>query len=564
MWENVGFVVAAAVLVYCVVHAFDPPRLNWGDSASDYNAMTAGRNFAKYGFWNLKFTPHVMDPALMTVADSALMYVHYPQLPDVMNGTLRVLGFSDLVQFRFVALCFSFGALFFIYRLIREYYSRQTAQIALGLWVINPLWIQHADYLHHAPYAAFFSGACLYALARYLKHEHRLWQLGLSGLCMMGVFFASYDAWIFIPLVAAFITFGHYGGIRWPAIRVLTILASFAVAALGIKWTTNMWALGGFDAFVRDLRFQFVERATNKAVKVAYHRGIWPTFLGRVERNFSLLLLPIAAFWALFPFFKSRIANYLPSFSAIRANPTWLLAAALPFLCIFTELWVGQYYPALLIVPFYAVACAVFVTTLTQSTTRWAKPLGATIVAALALNSIQENLAFDKAFFDRREIASLKATLDKVSKPGQQILVDHVFDAAYRYYFDRNTVALILNPPEHYPGALVYYTDPSRPRVAPPTGAIFVHHKQLPDQLFDKGYYYILGRQGFWAPWGNPLRYREEIDGFITRRDSQLVAQVARIGEKVEETDFYSVWRIPPGRAAMMREAETPAPAPRN
>ncbi|MGH9888307.1 MAG: ArnT family glycosyltransferase, partial [bacterium] len=398
VWANIGFVAVAAVLVYCVVHAFDPPRLNWGDSASDYNAMTAGRNFVKYGFWNLKLTPHVMDPALMTEADRVLIYTHYPQLPDVMNGVLRVFGLTDLVQFRFVALLFSFGGLFFAYRLVSEYWTRQAAQIAIALWVMTPLWLQHADYLHHAPYAAFFGGACLYNLVRYLRHGERAINLALSGLCMVIVFFASYDAWIFIPVLTAIITFGHYG-IRLPAIRVLSILAACAVAALALKWTTNAWALGGFSAFVQDLRFQFVERATNTAVKVAYQRGVWPTFFGRIERNFSLLLLPIAAFWALLPLVRRRVADRFPALANVRANPTWLLVAALPFLVIFTELWVGQYYPALLVVPFYAVACGVLIAALMESSVRWAKLVAAAIVAALALNSLQENAAFDKAFF---------------------------------------------------------------------------------------------------------------------------------------------------------------------
>ncbi len=38
-WHHIGFVCVAVVLLYCIVHAFDPPRVNWGDSNSDYNVM---------------------------------------------------------------------------------------------------------------------------------------------------------------------------------------------------------------------------------------------------------------------------------------------------------------------------------------------------------------------------------------------------------------------------------------------------------------------------------------------------------------------------------------------
>ena len=557
-WANVGFICVAVMLVYCVVHAFDPPRLNWGDSASDYNVMTSGRNFAQYGFLKLRLTPIVLDAGYMSPSDSALVYTHYPQLPDLMNGVERVVfGFTDLVQFRFVALAFSFGSLFFIYQLVCAFWSRRAAQIALGLWVINPLWIQHADYLHHAPYAAFFGFGSLYFLARYLR-ESRAWLLAAGGLFMFLVFMASYDFWIFVPLLAAAIVVARDRRVTLGGVRTLSILAACAVAALAFKWGTNAWALGGVAGFLHDLRFQLTERATKNAVRVAYTHAIWPTLIGRVDRSFSLLLFPIAAFWALLPVLRRRF----PALAARPiANPIVLLVAALPFLMLFTELWVGQYYPALLVVPFYAVACAVLVTMAVESTTRHWRLVGFVLVAALATNSISENVRFKKAFLPRGEIASLQKELDAVAQPKQHVLVDHVFDAAYRYYFHRNTVALILNPPEHYPDALKYYTDAKRPVVAPPTGAVFIQDKHLADELYDKGYYYILGRQGLWGPWGNPERYRDELDQYITKRDSELVAAVAGAGgQKVQETDSYVVWRIMPHAPDVAATAATAGP----
>jgi hypothetical protein len=79
---------AVVVFVYCAIHAFDPPRLNWGDPGSDYNVMTAGRNFQQYGFLKLHLTPHLLDAASMTPADRALIYAP-PQLPDLVTASAR-------------------------------------------------------------------------------------------------------------------------------------------------------------------------------------------------------------------------------------------------------------------------------------------------------------------------------------------------------------------------------------------------------------------------------------------------------------------------------------------
>jgi len=545
--RNLGFLCIAGVLLYCVIHAFDPPRLNWGDSASDYNAMTAGRNFQKYGFLALKLTPHVLDPAVMTTADSALIYTHYPQLPDVMNGVLRTaFGMTDLVQFRFVALLFSFSALIFVYRLIAMYWSRDVAQIALGLWVVNPLWIQHADYLHHLPYASFFGFGSLYFLATYLGGGGKRRDLALSGVFMFFVFLASYDFWIFTPLLAALITFGHTRRVSAHAARTLGVLAICAVCALFCKWGTNAWVLGGLSAFVHDMRFQLVERATNKAVKVHYADGVWPTAYGRIERFFSLLLFPVLLFWLTLPALRRRWQKIMPGLEHGVVNPILILFAALPFLAVFTELWIGQYYPTLLVLPFYAIGSAALAVLLARSGRIWPTRIGILIVGVLFANSFAENLSFDKAYFDRSAIASLGANLDTLAEPGQQILTDHVFDAAYRYYFSHNTVALFLNPPARYEPMIRYYADPRLPRVAPARGALFVHHKHLTDELYDKGYYYILGRAGLWGPWGNPEEYRSELDTFIAARDSELLARVAEHGDKIVDTKFYEIWRLRP------------------
>ena len=49
-----------------------------------------------------------------------------------------------------------------------------------------------------------------------------------------------------------------------------------------------------------------------------------------------------------------------------------------------------------------------------------------------------------------------------------------------------------------------------------------------------------------WELWGNPRKNRKLIDGIIRERDSTLMSNVAKMGEKLYDNDFYTLWRIKP------------------
>jgi Dolichyl-phosphate-mannose-protein mannosyltransferase len=558
-WRNVGFICVAFVLVYCVVHAFDPPRLNWGDSGSDYNVMIAGRNFQRYGFLTLRLTPHLLDPAVMGSSTASRVYTHYPQLPDVMNGVYRtVFHLSELSQFRLVALCFSFLALFFIYSLVDRYWGRQTAQISLALWIVNPLWIQHADHLHAVPYGAFFGYGSAYFLARYLAEDRHRWLLAASGVFLFFVFLSSYDYWPFAPALLVLVALERHRRPTWPAVRVLSVLAMFAVAAVLAKFATNAWALGGLEAFANDLRFQFFERTRNPTMGIHLGQGVGVTLIGRVERFYTLLLFPMIVVWLARPFAVRRWPA-LTRLAPGAVNPLWLLAAGLPFLCLFVELWVGQYYPALLLMPFYAVSSALLILAASSVPQRWGVLVAGVLFGALAINSLAENVAFKKTTFSWESIRLLRAELDTAAEPGQYLLTNNVSDFLYSYYFNHPTVDLVLDPPTSFDTAIAYYSDPRRNRVAPVRGALFIQHKHLPDELFDKGFYVILARAGLWKEWANPERYHSALDAFVNERDSLLVAAAARRGHKVLDTDDFAVWRLLPS-AAPLESAGPSAP----
>jgi hypothetical protein len=556
-WRNIGLIATGVVLVYCVVRAFDPPRLNWGDPNTDYNVMIAGRNFATHGFLNLRLTPNLLDRSVMTSADSDMVYTHYPQLADVMNGALRtVFGMTDFVQFRFVALALSFGAMWFVYRLISTYWSRQTGQIAIALWVTNPLWIQHADYLHHRPYGAFFGFGSVYFLTRSFSGGHRGAHFFTAGVFLFLTYLSSYNYWIFTPLLLAAVTVGQCRGVlSKPVVRTLGTLAVFAVLAILCKIATNIWALNGVAAFLRDLRYQYLLRATNSVAVTNYRPGIWPVFEGRVERFFTLSLFAVALFWAVFPLIKRRWGGTSSALRQVAVNPIVLLVAALPFLLIFTEMLVHQYYPMLLLLPFYAIGCAAIITLL-EAGAPLLRFVGRAYFAALLATSLFETASFKLAFFDEQAIRSLRAQLDARLPVGRHVLVNYGLDAAYRYHFDRRIADPLINrPPFRIEAAIAYFSEPGQSPFNDPNGAILVQHKHLTDEMFDKGYGWILARSGLWDALANPPRYHRFIDSLIVERDSAITAEATRHGDRLYENDFFVLWRI---RLAVPRPAPRP------
>ncbi len=411
------------VFIYCVIHAFDPPRLNWGDSCSDYNVMTAGRNFQKYGFFKMHLTPVLLDAASMTQADSGFIYTHYPQLPDLMNGVERtVFGLSELAQFRLVALALLVRRALLHLRALAVYWSRRNRRMRAGSLGVNPLWIQHADYLHHSPLAFFFGAGSVYFLSRYFRADGQpVRYAALSGVFLFLAFLSSYDFWFLVPLLLGAVTFGHHRRLNLAGVRLLAALGLCALAAIAFKWATNAWALGGIQSWLADLRYQVTERSTNDAVKTAYVSGIAPTAIGRIERYFSILFFGATAAWlaaALLAKARRGIIEGAPAVDESARGSRRDLALPLPV----HELWVVQVYPTLLLIPFYAIACGALVVALVGAPSRALRMVGAALFVALMANSLDEDVTFKKAFFDPQAIASLKAELDSVSVPGQYIL----------------------------------------------------------------------------------------------------------------------------------------------
>jgi hypothetical protein len=188
-----------------------PAALNWGDSASDYNVTTSGRNFAKYGFLYLPYAVRPR-PAYMTNADSAMVYTPTRSCPRLMNGPERVVPVQDLMQFLALVShsppCSSSTS-------SSAFTGRAGRQLALALWVINPPGLARR-LSHHAPYAAFFGfGRCISSSGVNSEERRGFWSH--RALSSFSCSWRHYDFWIFVPLLLAMMT-DTTGG---PVVRVL-------------------------------------------------------------------------------------------------------------------------------------------------------------------------------------------------------------------------------------------------------------------------------------------------------------------------------------------------------
>jgi hypothetical protein len=353
-------------------------------------------------------------------------------------------------------------------------------------------------------------------------------------------FLSSYDVWIFTPILMAAMAMHRYGRSRKTA-RILCVGAGGALLAIIAKLVTNAWALGGVAKMTADVRYQLSERATSNVVRTSFGSGMLPTLYGRIDREFTLLFIAVIVFWTAWPWLR-RPRDLGPDI----VNPVVLLLAAVPFLLVFRELWVAQYYPLLLLVPFWAIGTGIMLEWCFRSSNRVARYGGIVAGLAMVVSLVSESVAFPRAFFEDTEIASLQRQIPRFVPPGQRILTNLIVDAPYRYYVDRDVVPVMVHEAYRMPMVLDHFADPSHPEFSGPDGAVLVLHRDVQDALFDKGYYYILAPYRLWNAWGEPQRYRQQIDSIVIVRDKTLLHIAQAVGEKLYESPDFSMWRIPP------------------
>ena len=556
--NRLGIVAAAGAALFLFLTIGQPMRLNWGDPWSDGNAMTSGRFFARYGFVTTRFTP-ILD--VQPLRDDSLRYLHYPPLPDLINGVeQKVFGASDISIFRILAVLLSLAGLFFFFRFVRELWGATTANIAVVLLATSLLWLQYADTIQHIPIYWSSGFASLYFSLRWIRDQNRrslYWVFAATLLC----FLSSYDFGFFLPITAAAsaVLLGRRLLDR-VTLKLLAVMLAAGILFIAVKSALGIWAVG-WPAYRNDLLFQFHERSSAR-YSVPYRVGLPLIVSLRLWRYFGPVFFAVVLVqvWMI-------VRRALPLRMRGETTPRWIpsplimLAAGLPFVVLFTQLFVEQQPPALAFLPYYAIGCGAFIAQCMSASERTFRVLGiATLVLAIAWQ-MRAITGFEKVFLARKDIAQVQDFLD-ANDHHQFVLSNGLVDAPFRYYWNRHVMGVGEVRDEPLLQYIRYLFDEYGP-----SDIHFVHFSNFEKHLFDKGVFVWFGPMGHWDWIGDPAAHKADWEPFARRIDARLVDALhkyARLRVQTEAVQVYSFSRRDLEKPAVSDAALLAQPIPRH
>ncbi|MCM8786797.1 MAG: hypothetical protein NC935_01945 [Candidatus Omnitrophica bacterium] len=225
-------------------------ELDHGDEFADANVLTAGKNFAKFGFIKCKFLPHFTQQ-LYTPKDP---YLHYPPLPEIINGFLqKVFKVRTLFVFRAISIFFSFLNFIFFYLFIKKLTGLTFFATLAGIFfLVNPYFIFGMDSLHQMAFADFFRTLILFCFVSLDKIESNKKKF----LFFLWILFFIESLLTFeyiIYLVLFFILYKYFlqpkKDIGWGQIL---FLFSAPISAFLLHFLQNVWYFGDFDLALAD------------------------------------------------------------------------------------------------------------------------------------------------------------------------------------------------------------------------------------------------------------------------------------------------------------------------
>jgi hypothetical protein len=231
------------------------PDLDHGDEYTDANALHAGQNFAKSGFLKYRFLPVF---AAQTDTLPQKPYLHFPALPEIINGLLRMIFKTDsLVFFRAVSLALSLVTIVLWYLIIRML-SGSAVMAFLGalFYMTNPSFIYCFDDMQQHHYAELLRAAIVFLYLRILTKTSKNKNYVLLSLWAM-FFIMSLVTYEYVPFVVLFLAVGYKifpnDSEQRVNIKELGFLCSAAVAGFVLHVLQNAWYFGSLRSAIGDL-----------------------------------------------------------------------------------------------------------------------------------------------------------------------------------------------------------------------------------------------------------------------------------------------------------------------
>lgn len=544
------FLCLAVVAVYLVIGAFQPFRSNWGDPWSDGNAMTSGRYFARDGFIATRFTP-ILDVG--PLGPTSLRYTHYPPLPDIVNGLVQcAIGGGHLAAHRLLAIALIGLAVWLFFLYARTLWGSTIAQLAALAVATNVLFIEYADSIHHVPIYWVTGWAALLASVRWLDTGRRGW-LAAMGVATYLCVLASYDFDLFLAvMVPATLLLRKHPLRRGRGLALLLVFAGAAVASVVTKNLLVIWAVG-FDAWHRDIIFQFFERAS-AAQSGSYKEA-----------------LPILAFWRLWRvfspiFFAGVLAQFIGVLDRVRGRkpelslqPLVLFFAALPFLFVFTQLVTEQSHPMLLLVPFAAVNLAMMV----EASWRRLRPVGAALLV-LYLGWQGWELAHMHKEFLRTPDADAVAKVLRADHH-RFVMTNFMVDGPVRYVWDRHVMGIGMSYAD--PGAaraeLLMGLRDEFDRFGSDSPVTIIRFKHFRTHMFERGLYVYFQAERRWLWIARSKKYAPSWGRRIDTIEKTWTTVLEGVGSVVYESPDVRVVQVWPADLDRLQLAELPAETPR-
>lgn len=257
------------------------PGLHHGDSFSDANVLSGGRNFDRFGIGlNYGLPTHRATPA---PGRPAAPYTHYPPGPEWIHQALKAGGLHQLWQFRLVAVAAAGLALALLFVVVTQLTRRHVvALLAAFFYSWSAPFAQYADSLHQHAYMqltlfAFFAAWLAYERAQ-TRRARRLW-LALAGLAAFVDLWLTFEHVLFVPIFALARTL-LVG--RRRDLRGLVLVGCMPILVLALRIGHNSLALGGVQAACRDMFAAARYRAapTEEPLAASALLECWRTRLG--------------------------------------------------------------------------------------------------------------------------------------------------------------------------------------------------------------------------------------------------------------------------------------------